>query len=87
MSGGCPLHEIVFDEHVKYLLKVIPKLMKSKIGNSKWPPGHCLSMKTMHIYICSGFCTAGIILGGAIGQMDPLPFKMAPHFEVHGSFV
>jgi len=26
MSGGCPLHEIVFDEHVKYLLKVIPRL-------------------------------------------------------------
>jgi hypothetical protein len=24
-----------------------------KIGNSKWPPGGCLSMKTMHICICS----------------------------------
>jgi hypothetical protein len=29
----------------------------------------------------------GIILGGAIGQMAPLPSKMAPHFYADGPFI
>jgi hypothetical protein len=33
----------------------------AKIGNSKWLPGGCLSMKTMHIWICSGFYKHGWI--------------------------
>jgi hypothetical protein len=34
----------------------------AKIGNSKWPPGGCLSMKMMYICICSGFYKHGQIL-------------------------
>jgi hypothetical protein len=34
----------------------------AKVGNTKWPPGGCLSMKTMHIFICSIFYKNGRIL-------------------------
>jgi hypothetical protein len=33
-----------------------------KIGTSKWPPGGFLSMKMMHICICSGFGKHGWIV-------------------------
>jgi hypothetical protein len=30
--------------------------LKPEIQNQKWPPIGCLTTKTMHICICSGFC-------------------------------
>jgi hypothetical protein len=51
---GYRMSPIVFILSVKYY-NMPYGLSLAKIGNSKWLPVCCLSMKTMHIYICSRF--------------------------------
>jgi hypothetical protein len=55
--GDCRMSPIVFilSKHdAKYDIPYGSSL--AKIGNSKWSTGGSLSMKTLHICLCSGFC-------------------------------
>ena len=47
----------ILSEHVAKFDNIPYVLSLAKIGNSKWSPGGCLSMKMMCICICSGFYT------------------------------
>jgi hypothetical protein len=59
------------DCRMSLIVSIVSMLLSITIGNSKWPPGGCLSMKTMHICICSRFYKYGRILS-KFGMQDSI---------------